>query len=174
MLCTLRNSSLHVRRHLTSADRALLCSFGVFLFLWHASRIEADQPTPTPSPSPSAFSSQTLAELRKLQQAALNSDYAYRQVAHLANNIGPRLSGSAQAQKAIEYVAAELKALGLEVELEKGNGTALGTRRRDTALIQFSGQAEDDAEDCADCAGRECSDACRGLDRGIDRCSEFR
>ena len=72
ILCTLRNSSLHVRKHLTSADRAFLCSFGVFLFLWHASRIEADQPTPTPSPSPSAFSSQTLAELETLQQAALN------------------------------------------------------------------------------------------------------
>ena len=87
-LCTLRNLSLHVRRHLTSANRAL-CSFGVFLFLWHASRIEADQPTPTPSPSPIAFSSQTLAELRKLQQAALNSDYAYRQVAHLATTLVP-------------------------------------------------------------------------------------
>ncbi|HEY0370301.1 MAG TPA: M20/M25/M40 family metallo-hydrolase [Chthoniobacterales bacterium] len=52
-------------------------------------------------------------------QAALTSDYAYRQVAHLSNNIGPRLSGSAQAQKAVEYVAGELKALGLEVRTEK-------------------------------------------------------
>ena len=44
-----------------------------------------------------------------LQEAALASDYAYRQVAHLSNNIGPRLSGSAQAEKAVEYVANELR-----------------------------------------------------------------
>ena len=49
----------------------------------------------------------------------MSSDYAYKQVAHLANNIGPRLSGSAQAAKAVEYVARELKAVGCEVQLEK-------------------------------------------------------
>src|SRR6195256_7057347 len=65
------------------------------------------------------YSAQTLAELKQLQQAAFESDYAYRQLAHLSNNIGPRLSGSAQAQKAVEYVAAELRKLGLEVQLEK-------------------------------------------------------
>ena len=54
---------------------------------------------PKPSPTPVVFSPQTLADLKRLQQAALNSDYAYKQVAHLANNIGPRLSGSAQAAK---------------------------------------------------------------------------
>jgi hypothetical protein len=67
--------------------------------------------TPTPSPTPRLYSSETLLELKKLQEAALASDYAYRQVAHLSNNIGPRLSGSAQAQKAVEYVADELKAI---------------------------------------------------------------
>jgi hypothetical protein len=71
------------------------------------------------------FSPQTLAELKRLQQAALTSDYAYRQVAHLSNNIGPRLTGSAQAAKAVEYVASELKAIGCEVQLEKG-GAAPG------------------------------------------------
>ncbi len=75
--------------------------------------------SPTPSPTPVLYSPQTLADLKRLQQAALASDYAYRQVAHLADNIGPRLSGSVQAQKAVEYVAGELKALGLEVQLEK-------------------------------------------------------
>src|SRR5437879_10124762 len=64
----------------------------------------------SPSPTPAIFSPQTLAELRRLQQAALTSDYAYRQVAHLANNIGPRLSGSAQAAEAGEYGADGVKA----------------------------------------------------------------
>src|SRR5678815_5238851 len=75
--------------------------------------------TPTPTATPAVFSPQTLAELKRLQQAALTSDYAYRRVAHLANNIGPRLSGSAQAAKAVEYVANELKSIGCEVQLEK-------------------------------------------------------
>src|SRR5256714_9429458 len=76
-------------------------------------------PSPTPTATPALYSPQTLSELKQLQQAALKSDYAYRQVAHLSNNIGPRLTGSAQAQKAVDYVAAELKALGLEVQLDK-------------------------------------------------------
>ena len=79
--------------------------------------------SPTPSASPSAtpifFAEQTLADLKQLREAALASDYAFRQVAHLANNIGPRLTGSVQAAKAVEYVADEMKALGCNVQLEK-------------------------------------------------------
>src|SRR5947199_151490 len=70
---------------------------------------EQSTPTPTPTATPVVFSPQTLADLKRLQQAALSSDYAYRQVAHLADNIGPRLTGSAQAAKAVEHVAGELK-----------------------------------------------------------------
>src|SRR5437870_9722992 len=88
--------------------------------------------TPSPTATPIVFSTPTLADLKRLQQAALNSDYAYRQVAHLADNIGPRLSGSDQAAKAVEYVSSALKAIGFEVQLEKvkvapwvlGEGTA--------------------------------------------------
>ena len=64
-------------------------------------------PNASPSSTPAVFSPQTLAELKRLQQAALTSDYAYRQVAHLSNNIGPRLTGSAQAAKAAVAVKAE-------------------------------------------------------------------
>jgi hypothetical protein len=45
-----------------------------------------------PAPTPVLYSNQTMAELEKLQRAALDSNYAYRRVAHLTNNIGPRLS----------------------------------------------------------------------------------
>jgi len=72
-----------------------------------------------PQSLPIQYSPPLVSEIKKIQQAALESDYAYRQVAHLANNIGPRLSGSTQAQAAVEYVAAELRKLGLEVKLEK-------------------------------------------------------
>ncbi len=70
------------------------------------------------APTPPLYSEKTLAELKRLQQAAVASDYAYREVGYLANNIGPRLSGSAQAQRAVEYVADEMRKLGLEVRLQ--------------------------------------------------------
>ena len=65
------------------------------------------------------YSPQLISEIKKIQQAALEDAYAYQRLGHLCNNIGPRLSGSPQAQAAVEYVAAELRKLGLEVKLEK-------------------------------------------------------
>jgi Zn-dependent M28 family amino/carboxypeptidase len=88
------------------------------VFLLIAAHTPAQLSRPPQAP-PLQYSPQLVSEIKKIQQAAFESDYAYRQVAHLANNIGPRLSGSAQAQTAVEYVAAELRKLGLEVKLEK-------------------------------------------------------
>ena len=117
---------------------------------------EPPREIPTPSPSPSAtpvvFSAQTLADLKRLRDAALNSDYAYRQVTHLSNNIGPRLSGSTQAAKAVEYVAAELKALGCEVQLEKVRVPHWVRGEESAALVQFSGQAEGTTQKIILCA----------------------
>src|SRR5882724_6139615 len=96
----------------------------------------------SPSATPVVFSPQTLAELKQLQQSALNSDYAYKQVAHLANNIGPRLSGSAQAAKSVQYIASELKALGCEMQLERVMVPHWVRGEETAALVQFPGQAE--------------------------------
>jgi carboxypeptidase Q len=91
--------------------------------------------------SPDLFSAQLISDLKRLQQAALSSDYAYAQVARLSNNIGPRLTGSPQAQQAVEYVAGEMRRLGLDVQLEKlmvphwVRGVETGE------LTQFTGQA---------------------------------
>jgi carboxypeptidase Q len=79
-------------------------------------RAIAQQSTTPPSIT---YPPELISTLEKLRDAALFSDYAYRQVAHLAENIGPRISGSPQAQQAVEYVAAELRRLGLDVTLEK-------------------------------------------------------
>jgi len=68
---------------------------------------------------PESLSPQLLDELAAIKSAALADDYAYRQVAHLSENIGPRPSGSLQARAAVDYVAAELRQLGLEVRLEE-------------------------------------------------------
>jgi len=105
----------------------------------HAQQI-SPSPSPSPSPTPPIFSAQTIAEFTQLQQAALASDYAYKQTAYLSNNIGPRLSGSAQEKRAVEYVAAELKALGLEVRLEKVMVPHWVRGEETAALVQFPGQ----------------------------------
>jgi carboxypeptidase Q len=122
---------------------------GAFLILnaWRcdaqsSSPQEQSTTTPTPTATPVVFSPQTLADLKRLQQAALSSDYAYRQVAHLADNIGPRLTGSAQAAKAVEYVAGELKAIGCEVQLEKVMVPHWVRGEETATLVQWSGQAE--------------------------------
>jgi len=76
----------------------------------------------TPQMSPAQqenFPASLLQELGAIKAAALNDDYAYRQLAHLTENIGPRPSGSKQAKAAAEYVAEELRKLGLEVQLEE-------------------------------------------------------
>jgi hypothetical protein len=110
-------------------------------FALAAMRCVAQENSPTPTPTPPPYSAQTLSELKQLQQAALKSDYAYRQTAHLSNNIGPRLTGSVQAQKAVDYVAAELKALGLEVQLEKLTVPHWVRGEETASLVEFPGMA---------------------------------
>ncbi len=67
----------------------------------------------------SAWTPEQLATMERLRDAAMKSAYAFDELRHLTDNIGPRLSGSPQAQQAVEYVAAEMRALGAEVTLEK-------------------------------------------------------
>src|SRR5438034_4951494 len=125
----------------------LFVSFA-FLVLAASSNAQSGTPqeqsaaTPTPTATPIVFSPQTLADLKRLQEAALSSDYAYRQVAHLANNIGPRLTGSAQAAKAVEYVASELKAIGCDVQLEKVMVPHWVRGEESATLVQWPGQVE--------------------------------
>src|SRR6266480_361131 len=136
----------------------VICLLLLSLFLC-ALRVDAQQ-TPmaspnsnaSPSPTPAVFSPQTLADLKRLQQAALNSDHAYKQVAHLANNIGPRLSGSAQAAKSVQYIASELKVLGCEVQLERVMVPRWVRGDETAALIQFPGQAENTTQKIVLCA----------------------
>jgi Zn-dependent M28 family amino/carboxypeptidase len=87
------------------------------------------------------FPAQLLEELSAIKAAALSDDYAYRQVAHLTENIGPRLSGSLQAKAAVDYVAAELRQLGLDVHLEEVK-VPHWVRGAETAeLTEYPGQA---------------------------------
>ena len=76
----------------------------------------------------------------------------FRQVAHLSNNIGPRLSGSAQAAKAVEYVAGELKAVGCEVQLEKVMAPHWVRGEETAALVSWPGMAEGTTQKILLCA----------------------
>jgi hypothetical protein len=95
----------------------------------------------TPASTPELYSPKTTQNLRSVMQAALASDYAYQQTAYLSNNIGPRLSGSPQAERAVEYVAAELRKLGLEVRLQKVSVPHWVRGDEKAELVEFPGMA---------------------------------
>lgn len=107
--------------------------------LFFASSISAT--AQTASPTPLLYSDKTIAGMRSIQQAALQSNYAYNQAGYLSNNIGPRLSGSAQAARSVEYVAAEMRKLGLEVSLQKCMVPRWVRGVEHGELIEFEGMA---------------------------------
>src|SRR5580704_5850712 len=129
---------------------SVLCTMVLLVF---SSAAGAQNPTPKNAPVPflappqqsraqqENFPPVLLEELAAIRTAALSDDYAYRQVAHLTENIGPRPSGSLQAKAAVEYVAAELRRLGLDVHLEEVK-VPHWVRGSETAeLTEYPGQA---------------------------------
>jgi len=112
-------------------------TFFLFLYGCAALAVFAQQAAPTPV----LYSAKTIAELDKLQRSALESNYAYRRLAHLTNNIGPRLTGSPQAAKAVEYVADEMRRAGLDVRLQKLTVPHWVRGVETGEIVQFEGMA---------------------------------
>ena len=108
-----------------------------FIFLNSISVFSQAAATPTPQ----LYTAKSIEDMRRLQQAALASDYAYRQTGFLANNIGPRLSGSPQAERAVQYVAEELRKLGLDVRLQQVSVPHWVRGQERAELIEFPGMA---------------------------------
>ena len=115
------------------------------------SKCQTQQSNPAPAPFATVslmtaaqrgnFPPQLLDELAAIKMAALADDYAYRQVAHLTENIGGRPSGSPQAKAAVDYVADQLRQLGLEVHLQPVK-VPHWVRGAETAeLVEYPGQA---------------------------------
>lgn len=67
----------------------------------------------------SVWTPEQIATMQRLREAAILDPYALNELRRLTDNIGPRLSGSPQAQHAVEWVAGEMRALGADVTLEK-------------------------------------------------------
>lgn len=87
-----------------------------------------------------ALSKELINQLHSVRDSALGSDYAWQQLAHLTENIGPRIAGSPQAQAASEYVAAEMRKLGLEVHLEEARVSHWVRGEERAELVEFPGQ----------------------------------
>src|SRR5579863_1292401 len=99
-------------------------------------------PAPFAQPHQASLPPQLLDELNAIKSAALIDDYAYHQLAHLTENIGPRPTGSVQAEAAVNYVGAQLRELGLDVHLEEVK-VPHWVRGAETAeLIEFAGQVK--------------------------------
>lgn len=64
------------------------------------------------------YSPELMQQLETIKRAALQDDYAYQRLKYLTENIGARPSGSPAAKAAIEYIAQQMRDLGLEVQLE--------------------------------------------------------
>ncbi|MBV8672070.1 MAG: M20/M25/M40 family metallo-hydrolase [Acidobacteriaceae bacterium] len=88
-----------------------------------------------------AWTTDQLANMERLRDAALTDPYALNELRHLTDNIGPRLSGSPQAQAAVDYVAAEMRALGADVQLEKTMVPHWVRGDESAALTAWPGQA---------------------------------
>ena len=110
----------------------LLCAG--FLF---TSSVFAQRNFQTPAP----YSPQLTNELKQIQDAAIKSDYAWNELAHLTNNIGPRPAGSVQATFAAQYVADELRKLGMDVRLEKVTVPHWVRGEETGALVAYPGMA---------------------------------
>ena len=80
-----------------------------------------------------------LQQLSAIKAAALNDDYGYRELAHLTENIGPRPTGSLQARAASEYVAEELRHLGLDVRLQPVTVAHWVRGAETAALVDYPG-----------------------------------
>ncbi len=139
-----RNMLKKISLSFSYSHLCVVWTLGAALILFSALGVEAQpapEQTPQPSPTPVPYPPQLVREMKQLQQAALQSDYAYKQVAHLSDNIGPRLTGSPQAQKAVEYVSEELRRLGLEVKLQRLMVPHWVRGEERAALISYEGQA---------------------------------
>jgi hypothetical protein len=119
-------------------------NFRLLACLWFAISVSAQQPDSQTSQA--NYPPQLLKDLVNLRDAALDSEYAYKQVAELSENIGPRMAGSPQAEYAVEYVANELRKLGLDVHLEEVKVRHWVRGVESGELVQYAGQASESTQ----------------------------
>src|SRR5215468_3218875 len=90
---------------------------------------------------PAALAPKLAKDLAAIRDAAMSDDYAYRQVSHLTETIGPRPVGSPQINAAVEYVAGQLRELGLDVRLEEVRARRWVRGLETAELVDYPGHA---------------------------------
>jgi carboxypeptidase Q len=98
-----------------------------------------DSPPQTTAAEQQNFPLLLLQQLSAIKAVALSDDYAYGELAHLTENIGPRPSGSPQADAAAHYVADELRKLGLDVRLQPVTVAHWVRGAESAALVEYPG-----------------------------------
>ncbi|HWY23778.1 MAG TPA: M20/M25/M40 family metallo-hydrolase [Nevskia sp.] len=82
------------------------------------------------------------AVLAKIRDAALGSDWAWQRLADLTDKIGPRLSGSPQAEAAVTQVSAALEAAGFKVTLQPAKVPHWVRGEEQAELVDYPGRPE--------------------------------
>lgn len=82
------------------------------------------------------------AVLARIRDAALQSDWGYQRLADLTDKIGPRLSGSPQAEAAVKQVAAALEGAGLKVTLQPAKVPHWVRGEEAAELVDYPGRPE--------------------------------
>ena len=85
------------------------------------------------------WTAEQFATMGRIRDAAMTDPNAYNMLAHLTDNIGPRLSGSLQAQAAVEWVAAKMREMGTSVTLEKTTVPHWVRGKEDAVLTRWPG-----------------------------------
>jgi carboxypeptidase Q len=101
-----------------------------------------DSPPQTSAAEQQNFPPLLLQQLSAIKAVALNDDYAYRELAHLTENIGARQTGSPQADAAAHYVADELRKLGLDVRLQPVTVAHWVRGSESAALVEYPGMVQ--------------------------------
>jgi hypothetical protein len=93
-----------------------------------------------------AWTTKQISLMERLRDAAMQDAFTQNELRHLTDNIGARLSGSPQAQSAVEYVASEMRSMGAIVTLEKVS-VPHWVRGVETAeIVQWPGQTPGTAQ----------------------------
>src|SRR5580693_6024070 len=100
------------------------------------SRMTAPQASPADRQN---FPPLLIQRLSDIRDAALHDAYAYHQLERLTENIGPRQTGSPQATAAAEYVAGELRKLGMDVHLQPVSVPHWVRGAETAALVEYFG-----------------------------------
>lgn len=131
--------SIPFRIFLTAS--AVLCSLACFAQTAPAPPTIQQRLDALLNPPPGVWTDAQLATMAQIRDAAMQDSYPVTELRHLTDNIGPRLAGSPQAQKAVEYVAEEMRALGAQVSLEKAMVPHWERGEETAELTAWPGQA---------------------------------